>query len=442
MSRQIYPRWLRMFAPYEIRRYLRSALEMMERQPANFRFWVVVYIFSGIYSGLFGPYIGMFPRALGATAAQIGLITAVASAAAWIPQLLGGFLSDRYGRRWLLAGGWIFEAGMCLVSYFARDWTWLLVSGIIASLGAFGGSASAAFFAESLNDKDRAKGTSMLATIAAIPVIALPPVGAALITKLGGVQNADALRIYFLLSLVRIVVIFAYFATKTTETLEVRREVSRGSNILAQLAGDLRELIAIKRVRMYLGYTLIASFSGQLVGPFQAIMVYEIIGATPVFIGFLTSMSSIIAYIAMNIGAVWSDRIGRKKPIILASAFSGAGWIFFLIARDQSMLVPFYVLTSVAALSGGAGSALAMEYVPSRMRGRWYGTLSFVSLIPGLFAPILGGWLFDTFSPRTPYYIFYFLSFAVIVPYFLKYIPETMDANNNHAGQDVQAKQA
>ena len=260
----------------------------------------------------------------------------------------------------------------------------------------------------------------------AIPIIVLPPVGAALVTMLGGVQSPDALRIYFLLSLVRIGVLSTYFLSRTTETLEARPGLSGGISAVKEFGRDLRELLAVKRVRLYFGYAMVSAFAAQLVGPFQVIVIYEVIGASPVFIGFMTSISAVTAYLAMNLGAVWSDRIGRKKPILVASGLSAVGWAFFLFAGNERMLVPFYVMTSLAALAAGAGSALAMEYVPTRMRGRWYGTLSFVTLIPGCFAPILGGWLFDTFSPRAPYYVFYLLSFLVVVPYFVKFIPETM----------------
>ncbi len=438
MARDTRPRWLRMFAPWEIRGYLRQAREVVVRQPANYRFWILVYIMSGIYSGLFGAFIGMYPRSLGATAAQIGIIASVSSMAAWVPQLLGGFFTDRYGRRLLLAGGWIFEAAMLVISYMAQDWTWLLLAGVVASLGAFGGSASAAFMAESIDEKDRAKGTTLLSTLGALPVIVLPPVGAALITKLGGVQNPDALRIYFLLSLVRVGILFTYFVLRTEETLDQQRKLTKGFAAIRELGRDLRELVAVRRVRIYFGYTLIGAFTSYLVAPFQAILIYEVIGASPVFIGMMTSASSIIAYVFMNIGAVWSDRIGRKKPIIIASLISGAGWAFFLVAKDAYMLIPFYALTSAAAISSGAGSALAMEYVPTRMRGRWYGTLSFVSLVPASFAPLIGGWLFDAFGPRVPYYIFYFLSFFVLLPLFLRFIPETM---NHTSGDQTTAQQ-
>jgi MFS family permease len=436
MPRFLRPRWLRMFAPWEVRGYLRSAREVVVRQPCNYRFWVLVYLSSGVYSGLFGAFIGMYPRSLGATAAQIGLIASITSMVAWLPQLLGGFLVDRYGRRLLLAGGWVFEAAMLVVSYLAQDWTWLLLAGVVASLGAFGGSANSAFLAESTNERDRAKGTTMLSTVGALPVVILPPVGAALITKLGGVQNPDALRIYFLLSLIRVAVLFTFFHLRTEETLTERRNLSKGLGAIRDLGQDLRELLAVGRVRRYFGYSLLGSFTGHLVGPFQVIVIYEVIGASPVFIGLMTSTSSVISYISMNIGAVWSDRIGRKRPIILASLISGVGWSFFLIARNQYMLVPFYVMTSAAAISSGAGSALAMEYVPSRMRGRWYGTLAFVTLIPASFSPLIGGWLFDTYGPRIPYYVFYVLSFFVMLPIFLRFIPETMNGEQN-AGQNL-----
>ena len=415
-----------MLAPWEIRGYLRSARGVIHRQPGNYRFWMLVYVLSGVYSGLFGAYIGMYPRALGATAGQIGLIAAVTSMVAWVPQLIGGFLTDRYGRRLLLAAGWIFEAATYIISYYAQDWSWLLIAGVVISLGGFAGSASSAFLAESIHEKDRAKGTTLLSTLGALPVVLLPPVGAALITKLGGVQDADALRIYFLLNLVRVVVLFTYFSLRTEETLNEKKAFSRGRSIIYEISGDLKELLSVKRVRIYFAYALIGAFTSGLVGPFQVIVIYEVIGASPVFIGIMTSLSAIVSYTMMNLGAVWSDKIGRKKPIVAASIFSGIGWLFFLVAGDQYMLVPFYLLTSMAALSSGAGSALAMEYVPTRMRGRWYGTLSFVRLIPASFAPIIGGWLFDTFTPRTPYYIFYFLSFFVLLPFFLKFIPETM----------------
>jgi len=420
-----------MLAPWEIRGYLRSARGVIQRQPGNYRFWILVYALSGVYSGLFGAYIGMYPRALGATAAQIGLIAAVTSMVAWVPQLLGGFLTDRYGRRLLLAGGWIFEAGTYIISYYAQDWSWLLVAGVVVSVGGFAGSASNAFLAESIDGNDRAKGTTLLSTLGALPVILLPPVGAALVTKLGGVQDAGALRIYFLLSLARVVVLFTYFTLRTHETLEERKGFSRGRYFFQEISGDLRELLAIRRVRIYFAYAVMGAFTSGLVGPFQVIVIYEVIGASPVFIGLMTSLSSIISYLMMNLGAVWSDRVGRKRPIMIASLFSGAGWLFFLVAGNQSMLIPFYALTSMAALSSGAGSALAMEYVPTRMRGRWYGTLNFVRLVPASFAPIIGGWLFDNFTPRTPYYIFYFLSFFVLLPFFLKFVPETINGGQN-----------
>lgn len=79
----------------------------------NFAIMIASWLILDFAGELPATYYPLYLGALGGTAATIGLIGAVEAIARGIVQIPGGYLADKYGRKWLIAV-------MTFVAAFAR----------------------------------------------------------------------------------------------------------------------------------------------------------------------------------------------------------------------------------------------------------------------------------------------------------------------------------
>jgi MFS family permease len=69
----------------------------------NFAIMIASWLILDFAGELPATYYPLYIEALGGTAATIGLIGAVEAIARGIVQIPGGYLADKYGRKWLIA---------------------------------------------------------------------------------------------------------------------------------------------------------------------------------------------------------------------------------------------------------------------------------------------------------------------------------------------------
>jgi len=93
--------------------------------------WVLMDFASEMPSLYYGPFV---IYDLGATAPILGFIGFASVIALAAVQFPGGYLADRYGRRWLISTLTFGEAFSFLFYVFAPSWEWILVGAIIGNL--------------------------------------------------------------------------------------------------------------------------------------------------------------------------------------------------------------------------------------------------------------------------------------------------------------------
>lgn len=93
--------------------------------------WVLMDFASEMPSLYYGPYV---IYDLGATASILGFIGFASIIALAAVQFPGGYLADRYGRRWLISTLTFGVALSFLFPVFAPSWEWILVGAVIGSL--------------------------------------------------------------------------------------------------------------------------------------------------------------------------------------------------------------------------------------------------------------------------------------------------------------------
>jgi MFS family permease len=81
---------------------------------------------------------GLFPllyASAGLSVARVGVLAAVYPAVWGLGQLVTGALSDRWGRKWLVVGGMLLQAGGLALVAAASTFAWWLVAGVLLGAG-------------------------------------------------------------------------------------------------------------------------------------------------------------------------------------------------------------------------------------------------------------------------------------------------------------------
>lgn len=81
--------------------------------------------------------VGLFPlffAAAGLSVGRIGVVIAIAPAVWGVGQLITGALSDKVGRKWLIAGGqWTEAIGLHIIAFGDGFWVWAVGSAIFGA---------------------------------------------------------------------------------------------------------------------------------------------------------------------------------------------------------------------------------------------------------------------------------------------------------------------
>lgn len=125
------------------------------------------------------------------------------------------------------------------------------------------------------------------------------------------------------------------------------------------------------------------------------------LGASIPSLGLLTSLGGfggIVTSLIQPVGGWLADRLGRKPFLIWASVAFIAGYALYALAglmHVWTILIPGIALVGAAAINRPARTSLTAESVAVERRGMGFSIVQVASMLPGIFAPILGGFIAD-----------------------------------------------
>jgi MFS family permease len=103
-------------------------------------------------------------------------------------------------------------------------------------------------------------------------------------------------------------------------------------------------------------------------------------------------------------GSAWSDKVGRKKVIIIGWLVYSIIYFGFAFAKTQWhvwLLFAFYGI--YFGLTEGTEKAFVADLVPAELRGTAYGVYSFAIGIGAFPSSLLMGKLWDSFGPMVAF---------------------------------------
>ncbi len=332
----------------------------------NFLVLLVTWIIWRFSMRLTQPYRAPFIiKVLGGSPAILGLISAVGSIVRFIVFIPGGYIADKWGRRKIISAMTFFMAFSYLFYVFAIDWTWALMSSVIAASAVVYLPALRAMTSDSLPPQYRGLGFTIQNYLPSISAILSPTLGAMLIEAYGydfGVRLAFALQFG------------SGLAAATLRTLFLKETLKR-SEVTGGLSDSISELIgAVKRVPRQVWYVILGLFMsriGEVVGQYRILYYTEVKHLSTLSWGVILSASSAISIaVGMLIGPL-VDKYGRRITSIILSIVFIAGSLQFIYASDfTSFLIAMAIITTTRSAVAIGLRALQADLTPRTLRGR------------------------------------------------------------------------
>jgi MFS family permease len=383
----------------------------------NYAVLIVSWIMVDFASELPATYYGLYVLGLGATETILGMIGLSQFLALASLQFPGGYLADKYGRKWLIST-MTFGVALSFILYaIAPSWPFILVGAIIMSIcNSTYQPALNAMISDSLPADRRGMGFSIVMLIASASTTPSPAIAGVLRATfglIGGMRIAYGMVIVLFLT----AAFFRLFFLKETV---VNASKPRLVEIFHSYPTALKRSVGAWREVPKSMLYLFLSFSIAIFG-FSATNLYTVIYATRVllidevvwaFVIAIVPVTTII--LALPVGK-FVDKFQRKIPILVAILVFGlAMWIF--VNGDLTKVAVSLILIGAAQVMLNAGfGALQTDLTPKEQRGKINGFINFANFIIMAGGAALGGYLYEHLSPQAPF----MLAIATIVPSFL-----------------------
>lgn len=356
----------------------------------------------------YGPYVIYDLQGTPIILGWIGFISLIILALVQFP---GGYLADKYGRKWLISTMTV-GVGIAYIFYaVAPTWHWILIGAIIASFCLIYQPALWALIADSTPLEKRGMGFSLITLINNVATTPAPIVIGILVSVF--TRNLG-MRIAYTITVLSFFVAAA-FRSRLKETKQDPQKIEF-MDFFRHYPRAIKESFGIWKTLpksfVYLfGVNVLAMFTISISGLY--VSVYAVEGQNSALHISQTDWALVntVLFVSMILVAIpigkAIDRYGRRIPLCLAPLLFASAILLFVYA-DLSMLFLAASLMGVSQILFFASfTTLQMDYVPTEQRGKILGSSNFVNNIIAALAQLTGGIMY-AISPQLP--------FLVIIP--------------------------
>lgn len=359
-------------------------------------FWVLVssQFIDRLGSTLIMPFFSLYiTQRFNVGMTQAGVLLAIFSVSGLVGSMLGGALSDRFGRRGVMLFGLIISAFSSISMGLVDELViFYLLAAFVGILSDVGGPARQAMLADILPEKQRAEGFGIMRVVGNLAWIIGPTIG--------GFLAARSYLLLFILDAISSTIV-AFIVYRLIP--ETKPETDQEGDT-ANLFDTIRGYGQVASDKSFLQFVL-ASMIMLLVyiQMYSTLSVYlrDVHGVTTQAFGALLSMNAATVVLLQ----FWITRRITPRPPLLMMALGSS---FYLIGFVAYGVVSSYLLFVIAMLFITVGEmivmpvsqALAARFAPEDKRGRYMAFFGLSWAIPSMFGPWLAGRVMDTTDPR------------------------------------------
>ena len=350
---------------------------------------------------------------LGGTKSSIGLLTTIQSLTTLLVQLPGGIISDRLGRKKVIMVSSILSILPPVIYWYSSRWTTLIIGAILASTTSLGMPALNALIADSLPKENRATGFGAYTMSWYLAIVVSIPLGGYMLEQWGVVPGTRlGLLIAAILSVP--VVLIRWWGIK--ETVEIQTE---NVDVKPRFSITQLKLVSMDIWKLVL-VSVLSSFSFQVFWSYVVVYSVEEVGLSMMQWSYVSMIANFFAACIMVPSGLISDRLGRKRLIILSQLAVSSASLGYVLSSGYLGIAGTRLLGSIGeglggnvmgSVGGPVWQTLVTEVAPLETRGSILGLMGAVTGLVTTPAPVLGGYLYDVFSPRAPFLLSFIVGF-------------------------------
>jgi MFS family permease len=352
----------------------------------------LVSFFTDVSSEMITKILPLFLESIGAGAEFIGLIEGLAESTSSFFKILSGYISDKFrNRKWLTFIGYAESTLTKIFLPFTATPMGVLVIRVTERIGKGIRTAPRDALISSYTDEtNRGLNFGFHRALDTLGAATGPLLGIWVLDKLGKTNYKAVFKFALIPAFIALILLFFVKEQQFKQVIEESKKSSKFA-----LGKRFYFFIAVITI-FTLGNSsdaFITMYSGSL-------------GLVATTILALWALHSVVyGLLSTPLGAL-SDKIGRKKTIIVGYAVYGLSYLGFALTKNASLLwISFSTYAVYYALSEGAQKAFVADLVEDdESRGTAYGIYNFGVGIMAFPASFIAGILYQYIAPKTPFY--------------------------------------
>ncbi|MGD8405733.1 MAG: MFS transporter [Anaerolineales bacterium] len=382
----------------------------MQKQLSKFRdiyneysrsFWtlIVITFIDRVGGAMLFPFFALYlTRKFDIGMTQVGVLFAAFSFSSLIGSMLGGALTDRFGRKVIIIFGLIASSlstlGMGFVNTYTVFFFMALFSGILSETS---GPARQAMIVDLLPEEKRAQGFGIFRVAFNLSVVIGPAVGGLL-----------AARSYLALFIAD-AVISLITAALVSRLLPETKPESNPDEPQESVSGSFRGYFRVLRdtaFMLFLGASMLMVLTYMNMNTTLGVFLRDTYNIPESGYGGLLSLNAAMVVLFQFPITRW---IEGQKPLLMMAAGTALytiGFAMYGFVSVYSLFVLAMIIITIGEMViAPMGQALVAKFSPEDMRGRYMAVHGFSWIIPFAVGPVLAGYVLDTYDPRLLWYI-------------------------------------
>ncbi len=364
-------------------------------------FWTLtgVTFIDQVGGALLYPFFALyFTSRFGVGMTEVGVLFALYAVSSFAGQLIGGAISDRFGRRDMLIFSLVTTSTSALLMGVVDSMILFYVLAVLVGLLVESGHpARQAMVADLLPEEKRAEGYSIMRVAFNLAVAIGPAIGALLISRSYlALFVADAI-----ISMIAAIIVWrAMPETKPSTAKSGAKESVESSS------GGYGAILRDRPFILFLGAGMLVGLIGMNLFTTLGVYLRDGFGVPEQGYALLLSMNALLV-------VVFQIPIGRRvdgfPPMLLmavGSVLYGLGFgMFAFVSTAALFVVAMVVLTAGEMIIVPVSQALVARFAPEDMRGRYMAIYGVSWSLPFAIGPLLAGLVMDNGDSRLVFWI-------------------------------------
>jgi MFS transporter, DHA1 family, multidrug resistance protein B len=385
-----------------------------------------------LYNTLFWMYFPFltlyFSKTFGITIA--GLLMSIPPLIGIVGSLLGGYLSDRLGRRVTMLYGALMQTGMfALFALSISDWVDYVAYIGISLGGAIYHPASNAMVADLTPEKDRRKVFATFVTAMNIGCVFGPLLGSVFFFQ----YRSELLWTCTFVTLIYFIAILLMIRETVPESARKSEQATRLSSIFKEQWKNYQVIFFDKVFALYILAGIFVTIAFRQLNMYLAIYVEDYVPAQTLFswkdwsfelssmevFGWIMGLNGLMFVLCVIPVTKWFEHWSDRNSLILSSFLFGFGMFLVGLTTNVWLLFGFVIIFTIGEiLNGPVSSSFVSKYAPEEARGQYMGASNLQFSIGRFLSPLT--LILSTWLPAVGVFGFIFLCTLISIGIYLK----------------------